>query len=115
MTHNEILNMPAGREMDALIAEKIFGNFVHRLSGGKYGIGSLMLEIPNYSTDIADAWEVAEKLHKENDIFDVWHEKDTGFDWWCEVVNNGGGWSANAKNAPLAICRAALLAVMEAE
>ena len=114
MTREEILNMPAGREMDALIAENVFNVFVHRLNGSAFSV-SMLNEIPHYSTDISAAWEVVEKLHKENDIFDVWHEKDTGFDWWCEVVNNGDGWNVNAKTAPLAICRAALLAVMEAE
>ena len=67
MTRDEILNMPAGREMNVLVAEamgeEIFlpvGNkeTVIAIDEGRGGIR----RIPNYSTDIVTALSVAEKL-----------------------------------------------------
>ena len=40
MTHEEILNMPAGREMDALVAEKVCG----------------VVENPNNTVSISETW-----------------------------------------------------------
>lgn len=116
MTREEILNMPAGREMDALVAK-----FVMKVDSPH--------DVYKFSTDIADAWTVVE--HMVNNgycpglLFDdnghwalafdgaqslsIGDEPDdvsTSFfvekNLWCDT-------------APLAICRAALLAVMEAE
>ena len=86
MTREEILNMPAGREMDALIAERVWGivSNPHTLSdsqevwfwvhpkdgvliGEPFDIGGSAERTERYahqwerfcpSTDIADAWEV---------------------------------------------------------
>ncbi len=78
--------------------------------------------IPLFSTDIAAAWEVVEKVCLNNGAFTwedafarfsleqwnnnywvaMWHELDEGF------VNHG---SAQANTVPLAICLAALKAV----
>ena len=76
--------------------------------------------VPRYSTDIAAAWQVADKLHNSG--------------WWVRVKSAMNedleqlGWAAHigrwwnreylgtwALTAPLVICRAALLAIMEAE
>lgn len=119
-------DMPAGREMDALVAEKVMGWI---LSPAKWlvrdrkaiaipgnPIGPKTWEdldapgLPRYSTDIAAAWQVVEKLFAIGSFFSV------------ESPNNGVGWSCGitrgrdtieyilADSAPLAICRAALLA-----
>ena len=94
MTHAEIDAMPAGREMDALVAERVMGLVIHKAGdldlgweqkGGPTppewhmrGIEKdvLMVErvpppgyyryigIPHYSTDIAAAWELVEQLRK---------------------------------------------------
>ncbi len=71
-------DMKAGRELDALVAEKVFGiNVVkseHKNGYAYYTDGepdwdwirfegsSLQNAIPMYSTDISDAWKVIEKL-----------------------------------------------------
>lgn len=53
MTRNEVLNIPAGREMDKQIDRKIFG---------MVAIGELS---PNYSTDIGDAWKVVDHMYSQ--------------------------------------------------
>lgn len=92
---NEIFNMPAGAQMDALVFQYIFSH------------AAIALNIPtrNYSTDIADAWRVAEKL-----CATVGKQPVSGL-WLAYIDSN---W-AEAETAPLAICRAALIAVMERE
>ena len=58
--------MKAGRELDALIAEKVMGLNPHWLGDGIevniLSIGESGIEVPRFSTDIAAAWEVVEKL-----------------------------------------------------
>ena len=101
MTRDEILNMPAGREMDALIAEQ-FTNFKH-YDGRWWWQEGFLDELPDYSTDIGDAWKVVEKFYNHcmlNNVHGVWE---------CYLPNGEG----KSKSAPLAICRAALLAVMK--
>ena len=130
--------MKAGREMDALVEEKVMGGCAHRDVAGWYHEGPEgdrtlncgqchgRPSVPGYSTDIAAAWQVVEKL--------------TGFDtnrdkpWWSVCVFNAQPGQimavvyqcqpgnriddardviagAIASTAPLAICRAALAAV----
>lgn len=127
MNRDAILNMPAGKEVDILIAEKVMGLSLQHLlpvyEEGSTDDGldgwsgfvcprcrrpSDMLDEPcakYYSTDIRAAWEVVEKFTSER---------------WVELGNSRGGWecliggdAGYAKNAPLAICRAALLAVLD--
>jgi len=120
MTRDEIIKMPAGKELDALIAEKVLG--YQKLSfpampkyqrPSENGIQALY-DLPDYSTKIHAAWEVLEKM------------ESLGFAWelatdlnsvWCEFANvhdhtkyiNANGNSS----APFAICRAALLAIAD--
>ena len=121
----DIDNLPAGRELDALIAEKVFGSpkptvafdNVHicspdgvwawiatKADGSDFDWRPLL----PYSRDIAAAWEVVEKMRN-----------------YCFTIGNlpSGYWNASfhgtvdvvgsdtAETAPLAICRAALKAV----
>jgi hypothetical protein len=118
MTHDEILNMSAGKEMDALIAQDLMGwiyydGWNHPLANEVQG------ELPSYSTDIAAAWEVVKKIgenkHRQwylctnfsaefgNQIYaEIFERMDESEFTIC---------SATAETAPLAICRAALIAV----
>lgn len=145
MTRDEIINMPAGRKMDALIAELVMGLSVEHLpvryeegntEDGADGWSGFvcprcrrpqdMLDEPcakNYSTDITAAWQVVELLSNDgyapnlvNDDGGKWYLSFDGTqnldpvtfvtaftdtpELWCE-------------SAPLAICRAALLADVE--
>lgn len=116
MTRDEILNMPAGRDADALIEYHIMKTQVPRNSDGHLSrswVDGYGYENTFYSTDIAAAWEVVEKF-KENWVVEV--GVNGGF-YWCDMDNYKGvlGFhSARADSAPLAICRAALLAVQSA-
>ena len=127
MTRDEILNMPAGREMDALVAEKVMGWTNPRITpsgrfritppmGGKYHGGQMP---PKYSTDIAAAWQVVEWLMERGDVFvEYWSDGE----WFVADKPVGvrqdattamcDGKATGEMSAPLAICRAALLAVM---
>ena len=111
--------MKAGRELDALIAEKVMGWKVDRIVEHNNTTGDELLHIfgpdkfPHYSTQIADAWLVVEKLGKD--------------DWTYTIVGNSSynrcdlrkwlshnNWAhlySDADTAPLAICLAALKAV----
>lgn len=141
MTRDEILNMPAGREMDALVG-KMLGLDV-RLSESWVGdlsilgvsdkvtfVGEFTAErewvdegdfyyvdangshrLLDYSTDIAAAWSITDKFYSV-DLMRI----SNGTIYECYVVKktNKDG-HANAETAPLAICRAALLAVTEGD
>ncbi len=109
MTRDEILAMKPGRELDSLVAEKVMGYTTYGQFRDKDGVRVM---IDRYSTDIAAAWEVAEKM---TSLF--WEMNlDTGsksnttkvefyrtFDQTFHVVV--------ANTAPEAICKAALLAL----
>lgn len=109
--------MKTGRELDALVAEKVMGEssgYTHSRDN------DFVVTCSRYSTDISAAWLVVEKLR---DIgWSVAVCGDNG--WGCtfyKVHTNGSEyiWATwkeshgpiNADTAPLAICLAALEAV----
>ena len=137
----DIDEMKAGRELDALIAEKVMGSPHAELGEKCPRCGSetrLGLErawcsnctewiyspYPEYSIDIADAWKVLGRIqdnYKGEAQFNVINR--SGYDGtrylagW-KVWRNGEGWVlsdllgyAEAETASLAICRAALKAL----
>jgi hypothetical protein len=137
MTRDEILNMPEGEEIDRLVAAAIGateydhdftdpGNCskCHRErdwhSGRVYPDGKMTCDIPDlYSTDIAAAWEVVEKISEQKNA-QVYictnFSSEFGDTFYVEIYKNWDGeqeqilTSATAETAPLAICRVALLA-----
>lgn len=125
MTMDEIVNMVEGRELDALIAEKVMGWFdyyphfstEHHFSGWfaevpKDKLGICMADEDwSPSTDIAAAWEVVEKVDADLDArcVDVWRDANH---WNFSIHYDKRVSIASADTAPLAICRAALLAVL---
>ncbi len=104
MTCDEIMNMPEGREMDALIAERVMGK-----------TGNLVKEIYlDYSTDIAAAWKIVEWCR------DKWSIEITDEPMGDYIValwsrTHFKEWYSRSESAPLAICRAALLTTLEDE
>ena len=123
MTRDEILNMEAGRKMDALIAEKVMGlppEWTHFEPHGKEfdtSIGRVAIsEVAHYSTDIAAAWEVMEKMSKRYDIVvgvcgglaSCKILREVEHDWKWEMIVE-----QIYESSPFAICKAALLALME--
>jgi hypothetical protein len=73
-------------------------------------------EIPHYTTNIADAWQVAEKLRETKifSLYDAWDEDDNKI--FCAVFEYNDtyhvvDYKGYADTAPLAICLAALKSV----
>lgn len=99
MKREEIAKMPAGREMDALVMEWVT----------KFTVNDNFY-IPHYSTDISAAWQVVDKM-KERGLGFAIH---CGENWrpiaLFDKEESENDW-IGAETAPLAICRAALLAV----
>lgn len=109
--------MSPGRELDTLVAEKVMGRIVSLdpLWMKIYETPDAFVETSQsrawrrwlhpYSTDIAAAWEVVEKLC-DVELRDGWDGKR----WWrCTIGHKHA--SARAYSAPHAICLAALKAV----
>ncbi|NTZ20912.1 hypothetical protein EXW96_26355 [Paenibacillus sp. JMULE4] len=117
MQAKEILAMEPGREMDALVAEKVMGYTTHGQFRDKDGVRVM---IDRYSTDISAAWEVVDKMSKTHFSEMAMTELEDGAWGWMArfilVLNEPytvNGYRATAKTAPEAICKAALLAVMD--
>lgn len=102
-----------GRELDALIAEKVFGIKIYPgkdyyYTGDEDG-GIFPAPLLEYSTSIADAWEVVEKLKQKEPIIqydaelNCWHAgfKDRPDHYFMELSKD---------SAPHAICLVALKA-----
>lgn len=109
--------MKAGRELDALIAEKVFGL---KIEWEHYAAGSRPMVIeedvrgnkmaPHYSTQIADAWLVVEKMKTNNYCFTLYDAYDP--EWAALFSPRDAELNlAEAATAPLAICLSALKAV----
>ncbi len=116
--------MSPGKDLDAQVARAVFG----RATLGKDGLwfdAETKRGIPNYSTDIAAAWEVVERvktIKPDGSEFGISTERTDEF----VVVWSDGVWlaewrpinfdgvailGAKADTAPHAICLAALKAV----
>ena len=108
------------RELDVLVAEKVMGLLVVKHPAAAptsvdFGIGIDGFDgvLPYYSTKIAAAWLVVEKMrtnipHDSWGGFTVPHpriEVSPKKDYWAVYM---GIWYKTAKTAPLAICLAAL-------
>lgn len=111
MIRDEILNMPAGKDMDELIKTLVMGE----------EIPPPTYWIDEYSTDIAAAWQVLEHLmatgHERFEAPAIFRWPDT---WMCVFYEKNDTMSpmwieATADTVSLAICRASLLATVEVE
>jgi len=123
--------MQAGRELDALVAEKVMGwkwlerdefnEYRHLTPNGQ----KIQVAVPRYSTDIAAAWQIVEKIKFMQPGWEIYGLKPdhlqkftieyNGFGWragWAPVKLDGNMTiEAEAEAAPHAICLAALRAV----
>lgn len=109
-------DMPAGPEMDRLVAERVMGwePKPPRWNGWWYYEDHRPDEDSKCfqpSTNIAHAWEVVDRMKIRGD--DVCLDFYRSHDQWQVSTNapKGRGSCASADTAPLAICRAALKAV----
>jgi hypothetical protein len=113
--------LSAGRELDALVAEKVMG-----YPGAAVGGWSNPHVTPlPYSTDIDAAWSVVEHMARDGFAFSLWRSDGNGSRSLagfncplgpCEKHGNPydnwhGSRDIRADTVPLAICRAALEAV----
>ena len=108
--------MEAGREMDALVAEKVMGwkrvPHAHpeiEAAGGMWLTPRGPRMCPAYSTDIAAAWGVVEWFTRRSYTVALHTTHSDG--WVCSIRGALLADTAQAPTAPLAICRAALAAV----
>lgn len=138
---SETTTKDAGRELDALIAEKVmgwgrqFGSFAGTAEWHEDAVQLVSPEyayplrpttmpityydgFPHYSTDIAAAWQVVVKMGERGYHARVQSPFIPGDEFHAGFTPHGSsGWNgrpdfaASADSAPLAICRAALLAV----
>lgn len=113
-TIEQVRDEPAGMQMDAWVAEYVMGlpnvhmcegYLIHTQDSIQWN-GAPVVDF--YSTNITAAWRLVEKMQG----FELEYEHG-GFSR-AEVHYAGDEWrNAWAETAPLAICRAALLAVLE--
>lgn len=79
--------------------------------------GEIFGELPEYSIDMAEAWEIIEKLRERNQYVQCTDlSLDSGEEWWSwhfhdHASISGEYVSATASTAPIAICLAALKTV----
>jgi hypothetical protein len=106
MTKETILAMSAGRELDALVAVRV----MEFSDWWKKGNDPIPNYIPHFTTNLSDAFQVVDKLSKEQYPLTMdnnhWEGHfDCGF-----YVDDVTLIQAEAPTAPEAICKAALLA-----
>jgi hypothetical protein len=106
MTRDDILNMEAGRELDALVSKEF--DLLHYYACGDF--------FP--SSDIAAAWQVVEKFKGQVTIqgpLSVGFNEGEDYPNYWTVGFTDRAWddiNGEADTLPLAICRARLLAKM---
>lgn len=111
----------AGRELDALVAEKVMGfklgdepvgDEIHEVYRAPNGRGYYHYQIPHYSTSIAAAWEVVPMLDLSLEQFWSVVRFETGFEFYANPFQLGDYPAyVEAETLPLLLCLAALKAV----
>jgi hypothetical protein len=76
-------------------------------------VGNFQVAWNAYSRDIADAWQVVEKMHESGQYCGLWREGGDNSEWEIDIGVSLP--ELSAPTAPLAICRAALLSTLESE
>lgn len=129
LTREEIQGMKPGREMDALIAEKVLGwtdirrvnpAVIHSFSAdgnhANFGFSPVLykhIPFPLYSTDISAAWEVAEHFKTKDYLYSL--KNLAGGKYEFSLLDWGGKcstYSGQGNTPSEAICKAALIAVL---
>ena len=115
LTREEILAMEPGKKLNIAVATNVFNWKLELRSGYVENNwitenGLVDINMWNPSEDISAAWEVAEKFNQ----FDVMKAKGWEKQYDCRiwVGITGDQWAAQGKTAPEAICKVALLAVL---
>ncbi|HUR38493.1 MAG TPA: hypothetical protein VM222_03325 [Planctomycetota bacterium] len=120
--------LPAGRDLDALVAEKVMGWIEVRKQSIANAFGQHVMDdyvgqpsigvtqpvlVPRYSSMIQEAWKVADHLRNRSQFVAVISGMGPqGVQpWICKINRDGGFLEERADTAPVAICLAALKAV----
>lgn len=116
--------MNAGRELDALVAEKVMGFSPVEWSGQPgdmalvYGDQETGGIVPRYSTNVGAAWQVVEKMSALSwratvcwAPADAWNAEERAVVTYSGGETNQDDIEAIAPTVPLAICLAALKVV----
>lgn len=109
--------MVAGRELDALVAEHVMKwTFVKAVTADS-SIGTApdgqRKQVPNYSTEIKDAWAVVERLRITGWFILI--GDDDGPEWevsFMRKANTLKCYMVYSNDVRVAICKTALLAVL---
>jgi len=124
LTREKVLSMNPGRELDALVAEKVMGwkqveEFAEMFDREGFLLGTTTWRddegdpafLPEYSTDISATWEVIEKFEG----YKIW--KSPFSDSFYEVIllTKSSSYIARGTSFPEVVCKAALLAVMDGD
>lgn len=132
--------MQAGPELDQLVAERVMGWKRHVWAERAVLVNTVYCtecgatenkgaekrasmfchhpdsDIPNYSVDIVAAWVVVEELNSCGHPISIrldWHGKIVSGDGYARIyLDNLSGEYTQGGTAPLAICRAALKAIL---
>jgi hypothetical protein len=110
-TREQILTQPAGKGMDLWIVEHIF-------KSSEPCTGEDPLTWPAFSESMAAAWEVVEEMRRRGCLPTLLERANGG--WRAQLLfTDGEGfrhWPGAAADSPaLAVCRAALLACVDAQ
>jgi hypothetical protein len=112
-------DVPAGPALDRLVAERVMG----QEHAGECGLGDADCPgqfrpvvgrwgcLPPYSTDIAAAWEVVERVVAEGGYVRLDYDRDYGGEHrrgWTFALNGSANWQEFLPTAAEAICRSAL-------
>lgn len=118
MTRKEILAMKPGKELDTLVSEKVMTFKIESPSAEQCNIwDGREVRYFEPSTDISAAWEVVEKMRmRTNKIYldiRIWPDEYQMLPHQDENNKLIDRWIVKSTSLPEAICKAALLAVLE--
>ncbi len=123
MTEQEILAMQPGRELDAVVAEKVFGRLVtwnrafqYLTDEEKKSDMRSFVTVPEYSTNISVAWEVEERIQllglSDEYGFQLYLVTEAGE--MVDGIHNINTFKM-AHSSPEQRCKAALIAIQGSE
>jgi hypothetical protein len=120
--------LTAGRELDAIVAERVMGWIDVKLQPIANALGVKVMDeycgkptiaaplpmlVPRYSTMIQEAWPVVEKLRREHPFVALLSGKGPqgAQPWICKVNKEGSFFEERGETATMAVCLAALKSV----
>lgn len=107
-----LLSLPAGRELDYKVVKHVFGWPLKQ--NDRMTLDHASKPVPHFSTDIAAAWQVVEKLNCLQFLLSRENCAGVRFDAsFYNQLDTGDIVTETADTLPLAICRAALRAKLE--